>query len=191
MDGPPPSDSRDAVPSRTNLQDVHVTCTLALKVVCSLACSCCHEYDVGCKDLCMTRKTSMGLSAHKLWTDSCIAEAGLKDAGSGLDEACWELHLPPEVTGRVVPGLPPRRAASMEPVPGLVPGLIDVAGLYPVPGLAKPVRGLPLPVTGRTAWLEPCQNSVSCMSVSVVTPREYCQSQWRFIPCQQRWSWAG
>lgn len=49
----------------------------------------------------------------------------------------------------------------MEPVPGLVPGLADVAGLFPVPGLAKPVRGLPLPVTGRTAWLDPCQKSMS------------------------------
>ena len=56
----------------------------------------------------------------------------------------------------------------MEPVPGLVPGLDDVAGLFPVPGLAKPVRGLPLPVTGRTAWLDPCQKSMACMSVYAV-----------------------
>lgn len=62
-------------------------------------------------------------------------------------------YLPPEVTGRLVPGLPPRSAASIELVPGMfdVPGLSDVPGLFDVPGLAKPVRGLPLPVTGRTA----------------------------------------
>ena len=52
----------------------------------------------------------------------------------------------------------------MEPVPGLVPGLDDVAGLFPVPGLAKPVKGLPLLLTGRTAWLEPCQKSMAWMS---------------------------
>lgn len=65
-------------------------------------------------------------------------------------------HLPLEVTGRLVPGRPPRRAASMELVPGLFPGLVDVTGLLPVPGLANPVKGRPLPVMGRTAWLEPC-----------------------------------
>ena len=76
--------------------------------------------------------------------------------------ASGRTHLPPEVTGRLVPGLSPRRATSMELVPGLFPGLVDVPGLFPVPGLAKPVNGLPLPVTGRTAWLEPCRK---CMRV--------------------------
>lgn len=37
MNGPPPSDSRDAVPSRTNLQAIHMTFTLVLKKSCSLA----------------------------------------------------------------------------------------------------------------------------------------------------------
>ena len=59
------------------------------------------------------------------------------------------VHLPLDVTGRLVPGLPPRKAASIEPVPGL----LDVPGRFDVPGLANPVRGLPLPVTGRTAGL--------------------------------------
>lgn len=72
-------------------------------------------------------------------------------------------YLPPEVTGRFVPGLPPRSAASMELVPGLldVPGLFVVPGLLEVPGRAKPVSGLPLPVTGRTAWLAPYQHTLA------------------------------
>lgn len=72
-------------------------------------------------------------------------------------------YLPPEVTGRLVPGLPPRSAASIELVPGLLdmPGLFVVPGLFEVPGLAKPVSGLPLPVTGRTAWLAPYQHTLA------------------------------
>ena len=67
-------------------------------------------------------------------------------------------YLPLEVTGLVVPGLPPRRAASIELVPGLfdVPGLLDVLGRLDVPGRANPVSGLPLLVIGRTAWFKPC-----------------------------------
>ena len=67
------------------------------------------------------------------------------------------------MTGRLVPGLPPCSAASIELVPGLfdVPGLFVVPGLFEVPGLAKPVSGLPLPVTGRTAWLAPYQHTLA------------------------------
>ena len=67
-------------------------------------------------------------------------------------------YLPPEVTGRLVPDLPPCRAASIELVPDLfdVPGLVDVPGRLEMPGLANPVKGLPLPVIGRTAWLDAC-----------------------------------
>ena len=56
----------------------------------------------------------------------------------------------------------------MELVPGLLPGLVDVTGLLPVPGLANPVKGLPLPVTGRTAWLDPCQTGTMVLSVVLV-----------------------
>ena len=48
--------------------------------------------------------------------------------------------------GRLVPGLPPSKAASIEPVPGRVE----------VPGLAKPVNGRPVFVIGLTAGLAPC-----------------------------------
>ena len=67
------------------------------------------------------------------------------------------------MTGRLVPGLPPCSAASIKLVPGLfdVPGLFVVPGLFEVPGLAKPVSGLPLPVTGRTAWLAPYQHTLA------------------------------
>ena len=89
----------------------------------------------------------------------------------------------------------------MELVPGLleVPGLFVVPGLFEVPGLAKPVSGLPLPVTGRTAWLAPYQHTLAIAIihfeadqhlhiVTAVCRGQPCQSLAVLSPCQQRWS---
>ena len=65
----------------------------------------------------------------------------------------YDTHLPPEVRGRLVPGLPLWKAASIAPVPGRVD----------VPGLAKPVRGRPVLVIGLTAGLAPCNQGHACM----------------------------
>lgn len=69
--------------------------------------------------------------------------------------------LPEVVTGRAVPGLPPRIAACT----ALVPGRAPVPGRPPLlPGRAKPVAGRPAPLMGRTAGLlAPLLLACACM----------------------------
>ena len=72
-------------------------------------------------------------------------------------------HRPELVTGREVPGrFPPRMAASRLAVPLrllLLRPVVPVVGRAPdEPGRENPVRGRPLLVIGRTAWLgAPCK----------------------------------
>ena len=138
MNGPPPSDSREAVPRRTNLQKL-----INNQCVCHLVAAQHCRNAVG--DGCRAQSSHCEQQAN---TDAMLA------------------YLPPEVTGRLVPDLAPCKAASMELVPDLfdVPGLVDVPGRLEVPGLANPVRGLPLPVIGRTAWLDACCIKVADIS---------------------------